>query len=104
MLVSGANLIVTGGQDNNGPLCVTEVMNVETQQWFTSIPLPEPMTKASVTICGDCIYMLGGEERNFKSTKNIYTSFECLNSAMLSAKSLTSNTSFCFDIEQYSRH
>lgn len=73
MLVSGANLIVTGGQDNNGPLCVTEVMNVETQQWFTSIPLPEPMTKASVTICGDCIYMLGGEERNFKSTKNIYT-------------------------------
>ena len=79
VLVSGAYLIVIGGQDANGPLIVTEVMNIETQQWFTSIPLPGPMTKASTTICGDQVYMLGGEE-GYSSSKSVYT---CPLSALL---------------------
>ena len=48
-------------------------MNTENCQWFTAANLPEPMHFASATVCGDCIYMLGGANKNLAYTKSTYS-------------------------------
>ena len=88
VVVSGVHLIVIGGRNENGSLTVTEVMNVETRQWFSSIPLPEPTMGSSITICGDRVYLLGGEVgRFFNSTQSVYT---CSLSSLLQCGRLNS--------------
>ena len=73
VLVTGENLIVAGGE--GGDLVATvEVMNTETYQWSTAANLPEPMCDASVAVCGDRVYMLGGIDKHRKSTNSVYVS------------------------------
>ena len=59
---TGTALIVAGGWgENGGELTTVEVLNIENRQWSTAVDLPKPMRIHSVTVCGDQLYMLGGE-------------------------------------------
>ena len=54
------HLIVAGGE--TGYLIVVEVMDSKALVWSTVASLPHPYYYASVTICGDQLYMLGGND------------------------------------------
>ena len=63
-LTSKEHLIVTGG--STGPyttnnINTVEVMDTKTLVWSTVSSLPHPYGFASATICGDHLYMLGGD-------------------------------------------
>ena len=73
-LCTGTTLIVAGGEGDGFILLSTvEVMNAESHQWFTAAALPEPVCKASATVCGDQFYMLGGTDKRSFYTKSAYT-------------------------------
>ena len=44
-----------------------EAMNTNTQIWSTVASLPHPYCKMSATICGDKLYLLGGEDTKAKT-------------------------------------
>ena len=67
------SLIVVGGNSGHGPIRVVEVLNTESLQWATAEPLPVPLYKSSATICGDHIYLLGGEDERFATTNAVYS-------------------------------
>ena len=69
-------LIVAGGEED-GPihdktLKTVEVMNTETRQWSTAASLPEPLYKASATVCGGYLYMLGGWRNGVTTTMSVF--------------------------------
>ena len=47
-------------------------MDTESYQWSTAADLPQPMRYASATICGDQLYMLGGDSKNYDPIKSVY--------------------------------
>ena len=76
-VTSKEHLIVTGG--STGPydsdnISTVEVMDTKTLVWSTvaSLELPHPYYLPSSTICGDQIYMLGGDDDKDK-TKSVLT-------------------------------
>ena len=50
-----------------------EVMNFETLAWSTAASLPHPYSRASATICGDQLYMLGGHSKESTNTFSVFT-------------------------------
>ena len=69
------HLIVAGGLFGFSSIQVTttvEVMDTKTLVWSTVASLPHPYTRASGTICGDQLYMLGGSDAKGK-TKSVLT-------------------------------
>ena len=76
------SLIVAGGNSGNGPITTVEVLNTDTHQWATAEPLLQPLYKSSATLCGDQIYLLGGEDDKFTMTNTVYS---CALSALLSS-------------------
>ena len=80
VLVVGENLFVVGGENSQGPLTVVEVMNIETRQWSPVTPLLEPLVSASVTVCSNSVYVLGGKSKTSQPNKSVYT---CSLSALL---------------------
>ena len=68
-LCTGTALIIAGGWNETS----VEVMNTETQVWSNARPLPEPLYNASATICGDRIYMLGGNGATFDGLTSVFT-------------------------------
>ncbi|MCG8623886.1 MAG: hypothetical protein MJE68_18075, partial [Proteobacteria bacterium] len=67
------HLIVAGGTNEGGTslaLRVVEVMDIETLLWSEAASLPHTFSSASVTVCGDRLYLLGGVKDNFK-TKSV---------------------------------
>ena len=44
-----------------------EVMNTDTLVWSTVASLPHPYCKTSATVCGDKLYLLGGEDTKTKT-------------------------------------
>ena len=76
-------LIIAGGLGDygmDGVLSTVEVMNIENHQWSSAADLLEPVFVASVTICGDQLYVLGGINKCRKYTKSVQT---CSVSALL---------------------
>ena len=74
-VTSKEHLIVAGGA--TGPFCAdrintVEVMDTKTLVWSTVASLPRPYDMTSTTICGDHLYMLGGEDDKDK-TKSALT-------------------------------
>ena len=67
-----------------------EVMNTETRQWYTAAALSDPTSNFSATVCGDQIYMLGGDDKNWKVTASVYS---CSLSALLKSCSSPSDKS-----------
>ena len=61
--VYGDYLVVIGGQNDSGdPLNVVEVLHVPTQTWETAAYLPINVVGASVVVCGDMAYLVGGHD------------------------------------------
>ena len=85
-LHTGTHLIVAGGWGSaNEALTTVEVLNFETNKWFMAASLPEPLYHASISLCGDQIYILGGYDGTKIPTEAVYT---CALSDLL--RSLTS--------------
>ena len=55
-------------------LTTVELMDTDTLQWSTARSLPCPLSGASATICGDRVYLVGGQDNNGTSTHSILTS------------------------------
>jgi hypothetical protein len=75
VVTSKEHLIVVGGA--NGPSCAdglntVEVMETKYLVWSIVASLPHPYACASVTICGNQLYMLGGFD-NKSRTKSVLT-------------------------------
>ena len=61
------HLIVAGGTFSDllmDKVDTVEVLNTDTLAWSTAASLPCPMAYLSATICGDRLYMLGGDDKN----------------------------------------
>ena len=73
-VTSKDHLIVAGGSIGQGfaDVNTVEVMDTKTLVWSTVASLPHPYSWASATICGDHIYMLGGEGDKGR-TKSVLT-------------------------------
>ena len=68
------HLVVAGGKkDNTTLLNIVEVMDIPNMEWSAVPSLPHPYSEASATICGGCIYILGGFDNTGK-TKSVLAS------------------------------
>ena len=80
-LCTGTSLIVAGGRDKSKKAIRTiEVMNTETHQWSTAADLPVPRAYSSAAVCGDSVYMLGGDDDKEYRRRSVYT---CTLSALI---------------------
>ena len=69
----GCSLIVAGGQDGGGKaLATVEVLDTNTRQWFTASSLLHPYDRATLGVCGDRLYMLGGWDQHGQ-TRSVLT-------------------------------
>ena len=58
---SGHSLIVAGGnKDGSNRLATVEVLDTDARQWSIASSLTRPLTDATMSICGERLYMLGG--------------------------------------------
>ena len=59
---TGHSLVVAGGRGEHGQgLMTVEVMDTNTLQWFTVASLPRGIYWASMTTCGDDLYLFGDD-------------------------------------------
>ena len=64
VVYSGHSLIVAGGRDDGGnSLATVEVLDIDTQQWSTACSLPHPCSLATISICGERLYLMGGYDK-----------------------------------------
>ena len=60
---SGRSLIVTGGKDDgDNRLSTVEVLDTDTRQWSIASSPTHPFSRATISICGERLYMLGGDQ------------------------------------------
>ena len=59
---SGHFLIVAGGRGDGGNsrLATVEVLDIDTKQWSTACSLPHPFSEATISICRERLYLMGG--------------------------------------------
>ena len=57
---SGRSLIVAGGRDGSNDLATVEVLDTDARQWSIASSLTHPLADATISICGERLYMLGG--------------------------------------------
>ena len=58
---SGHSLIVAGGnKDGSNRLATVEVLDTDARQWSIASSLTHPLTDATISLCGERLYMLGG--------------------------------------------
>ena len=57
---SDHSLIVAGGKDDCNKLAIVEVLDTDTRQWSIVCSLTHPFSEATISICGERLYMLGG--------------------------------------------
>ena len=72
-LCTRTTLIAAGGRGHGGVLKKVEVLNTETRQWHTAANLPQPLIIASITLCGDLVYLLGGYNKERVATNSVYS-------------------------------
>ena len=72
-LCTRTTLIAAGGRGHVGVLKKVEVLNTETRQWHTAANLPQPLIIASITLCGDLVYLLGGYNKERVATNSVYS-------------------------------
>ena len=66
-------LIVAGGRVGHKRVKNVEVMYTTNLQWFSASSLPHPSSQASLTICSDTLYLLGGVDSTGKWTKAVFS-------------------------------
>ena len=59
---SGHSLIVAGGRDGSNRLASVEVLDTDNRQWSIASSLSHPFSLATISICGERLYMLGGDD------------------------------------------
>ena len=64
---SGRSLIVAGGEDGHNRLATVEVLDTDARQWSIASSLTCPLTEATISICGERLYMLGGYQTGYYS-------------------------------------
>ena len=64
-------LIVAGGTAG-GDMDIVEVMDINTKQWTTVCPLPQPLWSLSGIVCGDSLYLAGGIS-GYSESKSVFT-------------------------------
>ena len=70
----GKNVIAAGGCDCGGiKLSTVEILDTDLRKWSSAASLPHPMREASITVCGDLLYLLGGADQNGR-TLSVLTS------------------------------
>ena len=70
----GRNVIAAGGWDGDRVVTTVEILDTELRQWSSAASLPHPMSQASITVCEDLLYLLGGRDQNDR-TLSVLTSF-----------------------------
>ena len=89
VLNTGKELIVAGGWGSaSSALATVEVMDIETHEWFRAENLPEPLFHASMALCGDQVYILGGYDELKCPSSAVYT---CSKGDLLKTLSLVSS-------------
>ena len=69
---SGHSLIVAGGnEDGSNRLATVEVLDTDTRQWSISSSLTHPLTEATISMCGEKLYMLGGYDQTGRETLSV---------------------------------
>ena len=71
VVCAGHSLVVAGGCSQNAP--TVEIMNTDTLQWFTAASLPSrkgilASNSASMTACGDSVYIFGDDRTHVYSS------------------------------------
>ena len=56
---------MAGGYARYTGLTTVEVMNINTKQWTTICPLPQKLWYLSGVVCGDSLYLAGGNRGSF---------------------------------------
>ena len=60
---SGHSLIVAGGEGDGGnTLATVELLDIDTKQWSTACSLPHPFSEATISICRERLYLMGGRD------------------------------------------
>ena len=72
-VTTGRTLVAAGGHDGERRVSTVEVLDMEDLQWSLVRNLPRPMDWASITVCGDQLYLLGGEDQNGRGTRSVFT-------------------------------
>ena len=72
VVCKGRTLIAIGGCDGSMKLATVEILDTELLQWFIATSLPHPFSCATAAICGDRLYLLGGEDQD-GSTSSVFT-------------------------------
>ena len=85
-------LIVAGGFANGRPLSCVEIMDLESEQWYTAPSLPKTLHRHSAAVCGNYVYMLGGKDSSGSTTSVFQSSLTLL---LLRASPSTCKTSAC---------
>ena len=87
---NGKALVVAGGKGEGEGymyivLATVEVMDTDTLQWSTASSLPHPLTDATITVCGDRVYLVGGDDGRglINYIKSVFT---CSLSALLQSQ------------------
>ena len=68
---SGRSLIVAGGNDGRNELSTVEVLDTDTRQWSIASALTHPFSGATISICGERLYMLGGYDQTVYNTRSV---------------------------------
>ena len=68
---SGRSLIVAGGGDGSNELATVEVLDTDARQWSIASSLTHPLTMATISICGERLYMLGGSHWTGRMTRSV---------------------------------
>ena len=72
VLSTTTHVAVMGGQNDDNQLAITEVMDIQTKQWSTASPLPYGIYRATTTLCGEILYLMGGD-----TDSNDYSVLSC---------------------------
>ena len=71
----GKNVIAAGGYGGGGrSVTAVEILDTELRQWSSAASLPHSMASASITVCEDLLYLLGGYDQNDRYTLSVLTS------------------------------
>ena len=69
---SGHSLIVAGGYDGSNTLATVEVLDTDARQWSIASSLTRPLADATISICGERLYMLGGDyQTGYLATRSV---------------------------------
>ena len=65
VLSTTTHVAVMGGWKGCNRLAITEVMDIQTKQWSTASPLPYEIYLATTTLCGEILYLMGGDSNRY---------------------------------------